>query len=907
METPASSAGQVPPDSALDRLRGALAERYAIERELGRGGMAVVFLALDRRHGRPVALKVIKPGLASMVGTERFHREIRIAAGLQHPHIVPVHDSGDADGALYYVMPYVEGESLRTRLQREGRLRLDHALAIACEVAAALGYAHDRGVLHRDIKPENILLSGGRALVLDFGIARPLGVSGGDSATYERLTETGLALGTPAYMSPEQSTASARLDQRTDVYSLGCVLYEMLTGETPYTGPSAQAIIAKRIMEPIPRVRTLRDSVPAAVEQAVTRALAKDPADRFETAAEFAAALAPGTVATAHAGAPTAVTIPLDGPGRRRPKLITAAALGSVAVAAAVAAVLALRPSSAKAPLAAAERRVLVSAFENRTGEAANDPIGRMAADWVSHGLVQTGLVDVVRPPPGTDAATVEPKNTAAAMVVSGAYYRVGDSLELHAQVADADSARVLRTVGPIWMAAARPVEGIEQLRERLMGALAVLVDPHFSEWTRRTPVVPTYAAYREFVEGVDLYQKAEWEPAIAHLRRATALDSSFTLARLWLAEAHLNAATNLDPKWAAPVDSLLSLPADIRARLPPLDRAVLDHRVAQRTGDLAGALDGARRAATLWPDRYANSAALYALLSRRPKEAVPWLERVDGERGYTSGWWEYWLKLATAWHWLGDHRKELGVARRARQRLPDNPRMIWFQAQAILGLGQVGPAVQLFDSAATAALSHGDVFDAVEATIHAVGELHAHGLPSEARELAEHVFDGARTRLALPSAEHLSPPTASEFKHVMLGLAYAAERWNQARATAESLLVTDPKDLRALTILASLAARNGDRDESKRLIGILRGRTTRGGPTIYVPRRVGTEMGESWLAGARVAALLGEPEEAVRLLNLVAQQYPELLFIRFLLHQDMDFASLHDYPPFVAFLAREG
>src|SRR2546425_5836264 len=248
--------------------------------------MATVYLARDLKHDRRVALKVLHSELAATVGPERFQREIKLAARLQHPHILTVLDSGESAGQLWYTMPFVEGESLRQRLTRERQFPLDEALQLTREVADALGYAHSQGIIHRDIKPENILLSRGHALVADFGVARAL-----QSAVGERLTGTGMAVGTPAYMSPEQATAERQVDARSDLYSLGCVLYEMLAGEPPYTGSSAQAVIAKRFSEPIPHIRTVRESVPEAIERAVTKALAKSPADRFATAAEFAAAL----------------------------------------------------------------------------------------------------------------------------------------------------------------------------------------------------------------------------------------------------------------------------------------------------------------------------------------------------------------------------------------------------------------------------------------------------------------------------------------------------------------------------------------------------------------------------------------------------------------------------------------
>jgi len=270
----------------LDRLRKALADRYTIEREIGSGGMATVYLAEDLKHRRNVAIKVLRPELAAALGPERFLREVDVTANLNHPHILPLHDSGEADGFLFYVMPYVEGETLRDRMSREGQCPLDDALQITREVAAALSYAHSHDVIHRDIKPENILLSAGEAVVADFGIARAITEAGGD-----HLTDTGISIGTPAYMSPEQASGEQQLDGRSDIYSLGCVLYEMLAGEPPYTGPTAQAVMAKKLSEVTPRVSVVREMVPESVDRVVVKALAKSPADRFVTAAQLAEAL----------------------------------------------------------------------------------------------------------------------------------------------------------------------------------------------------------------------------------------------------------------------------------------------------------------------------------------------------------------------------------------------------------------------------------------------------------------------------------------------------------------------------------------------------------------------------------------------------------------------------------------
>jgi serine/threonine-protein kinase len=312
----------------LARLSGVLAERYRLEREIGAGGMATVYLAQDLRHDRMVALKVLRPELAAVIGAERFLAEIKLTANLQHPHILPLFDSGAADSFLFYVMPFIEGESLRDRLRRDKQLPVDEAVRIATEVASALDYAHRHGVVHRDIKPENILLHDGSALVADFGIALAASKAGGD-----RMTETGMSLGTPHYMSPEQAMGQREITARSDVYALGAVLYEMLTGDPPFTGSTAQAVVARVVTESPRPLLPQRHTIPPHVEAAVLAALEKLPADRFATAAQFAEALADSRRTTARTIA-SVVPAPMHDRWRRRFWAAAGVALVLLAVAA---------------------------------------------------------------------------------------------------------------------------------------------------------------------------------------------------------------------------------------------------------------------------------------------------------------------------------------------------------------------------------------------------------------------------------------------------------------------------------------------------------------------------------------------------------------------------------------------
>src|SRR5438034_631495 len=365
-----------------ERLRAALADRYALERELGRGGMAVVFLARDRRHDRAVAIKVLRQEIAAALGAERFLREIQIAAKLHHPHILPLYDSGAAGELLYYVMPYVEGESLRQRLEREKQLPVEEAMALARQVAGALAYAHRNDVVHRDIKRENILLESGEAVVADFGIARAITAAGGD-----QLTQTGIAIGTPLYMSPEQGAGGEGLDGRSDVYSLACVLYEMLAGHPPFAGGTAQAILARHTVDPVPPLRTARATVPTAVEQALGRALAKLPADRYATALQFAEALGGSALAGAAPGA--------GGSRRLRAVLGVGLALAALGVGLAVA-----RPWRHAPPAAVSARAyaasVAVLPFETIGGEPQDEYFSDGMTDEIITQLAQIRDLKVI-------------------------------------------------------------------------------------------------------------------------------------------------------------------------------------------------------------------------------------------------------------------------------------------------------------------------------------------------------------------------------------------------------------------------------------------------------------------------------------------------------------------------------
>ena len=425
----------------LEQLAAALGDRYRIERELGHGGMAVVFLAEDLKHRRRVAIKLLKPDLSAVLGSERFLREIEIAAALQHPHILPLFDSGQAGGLLYYVMPFVEGESLRQRLVREQQLPLDDALRITREVGRALQYAHEHGVIHRDIKPENVMLSAGNAVVADFGIARAL-----YAASPEQLTVTGMVVGTPQYMSPEQA-AGVAVDGRSDQYSLACTLYEMLCGQPPFTGPSVQAVIARHSLDPVPSLRVVRQTVPQAVEAAIMKAMAKLPVDRFATVQRFLEALeSPET--TSVRPAPTA-SVP-SRPGLRvGRRAMTALGVG-VLVAAAAWWFAAGRTARTAHPGPRAVTAVAVLPFR----DPASSPDSSYLAEGMTEGLIadlaQIGSLKVIAGSSGslaqgTGRSLAEVgRELGVDAIVKGSIRRAGDSIRVNVRFLHAADSAVL-------------------------------------------------------------------------------------------------------------------------------------------------------------------------------------------------------------------------------------------------------------------------------------------------------------------------------------------------------------------------------------------------------------------------------------------------------------------------------
>ena len=550
----------------LPRLQAALAGRYAVERELGRGGMAIVYFAQDLKHRRSVAIKVLRPELTAYLGTQRFLREIETAAGLSHAHILPLHDSGAADGLLWYVMPYVEGESLRARLTRESQIPLDEAIQIAREVASALSHAHSHGVIHRDIKPENILCSGGHAFVADFGIARPVDPSGASG-----ITAPGMAVGTPAYMSPEQASAGRTIDARSDIYSLGCVLYEMLGGQPPFTAPTPQAVLARHTLDPVPPLRTLRPTVPDVLQQVIEQALAKTPADRFATALAFSEALDQSRHER---------TTPV--PGRRR------LALGSAVATLAVAAILlGLRTVLPTTPQ---QGRVAVLYFDDLSPDS--------AATYVANGLTEeiiTRLGGVARLEVQSRTAvkrfrgnTATPAEIGRALnvtyLVNGSVQRVGARVRVSVELARA--ANGARVWGGSFDG---PAGDVLSMEDSIAQAVAEGVVGGLAPAERRalmTSATRNAAAYDHYLRGNFYLNRragaADGRRALDEYEAALRLDPAF-------AEAHgrVGLVYGIYANWPWPypgltTDSLIARGLAAAARALALDSTAVDGWLAR-------------------------------------------------------------------------------------------------------------------------------------------------------------------------------------------------------------------------------------------------------------------------------------------------------------------------------------
>jgi serine/threonine-protein kinase len=864
-----------------DRLSAALADRYRIEGEIGSGGMATVFKAEDLRHHRRVAIKVLHPGLAQTLGAERFLREIRTVANLTHPHILPLHDSGEAEGLLFHVMPYVKGESLRARLDKEGQLPVEDAVQIAREIADALAYAHGEGVVHRDVKPDNIMLEAGHAVLADFGVAHALA-----EAEEERLTKTGLSLGTPAYTSPEQAAGGREPDGRSDQYALGCVLYEMLTGHPPFTGPEVESIVRQHLTVDPPPVTQVRTAVPTQVAGALTRAMAKSPADRYLTASEFGAALGQSTVA-AQAG-------PVSMP--RRPSSRARVVTGSLAaIAALVLLVWAGLWFGRPVPVLEASPRVIVLPYDNQTGDPDLDPIGRMVAEEITEGLARTGEIPVVPSmmvlealarnrgvEEGGGEETVVRRvagETEAGIAVTGAFYRRGEEIEVHSEVVNLTTGESLGSVETVRGSIADPREAVAPARDRVVGVLATRLRPGTAWEVPASVQPPTYEAYQDYARGNELWLQQRYLDAAEWYTRAYEADTTFLRSLMIAAAAYGNGGNPVRS------DSLLRVIEPRREELAPYDRYRFDYALAGRRGDRAAQLRAARAATERVPFGTQRLALVVSLVqNNRPREALETFGEVwEDFLAISGGWPPLWYTYTEIHHLLEDHDRELELAREGKEVV----------AGVILGLG--------LEARALAALGRTEELDDVVSQVLAAPEAQEENpgtvLEMVAEELRAHGHAGAAGRVIeealswfqMEPEEFRGTPGARALRGRLL---YLNQDWSEAGAVFEELSNEGSGSSSILGPLGVVAARLGD--------SVAAGDFSRRLAALEEPYRPGQRI----LWRARIEAVLGNREEAMALLR---RAFGEGVGFGIWLHRDPALAPLADYPPFQEFVRPKG
>ena len=634
-------------------LESALLSRYHLDRELGRGGMATVYLATDLRHEGRVALKVLHPELSSALGPDRFLREIKLAARLNHPHIVPLFDSGEAAGHLYYVMPVVEGETLRDRLLREGQIPVEESLQIVRGIASALDYAHRQNIVHRDIKPENVMLQDGEALVMDFGIAKALSV-----ASTETLTQTGMMVGTPAYVSPEQAAGENQIDGRSDQYSLACVLYEMISGRKPFLGPTAQAILSKRFSEPVPSLRSVHAETTEEVEVAVNRALSKDASDRFGTTMDFAKAL----VAT-HLSTPDGSPIQ------------TGASQG---------------------------KSIAVMPFTNMS----SDPEGDFFADGIADEIITAlSKIKALKVSSRSSSFSFKGKNEdireigrklQASTILEGSVRKAGKRLRLTAQLVNAHNNEQL------WAERYdRELEDVFEIQDEIAQSIVAALRVVLSDDEKRaieqvhTPNVEAYGFYLRGRQYFHQHRRKSHEYARQMFERAIELDPEYALAHAGVADCCSFLYQYFD---ASPANLKRADAASLRALelAPALAEAHASRGLAV---SLSGRFEEADRefemAMRLDPKSF-EAAYFYArscVAQGRNEDAAKWYERAIAVRpdDYASL-----ALLATAYFALGQTDKAIQMSRRAydtaRKHLeltPDDPRALYMGAMSLTALGE--------------------------------------------------------------------------------------------------------------------------------------------------------------------------------------------------------------------------
>ncbi len=842
-------------DPFVQRLSDSLRHLYEIQRELGGGAMSRVFVAREQSLRRLVVIKVLPAELAAAVSAERFRQEVRVLAQLQHPNIVPLLTAGEVPdlyrpGATgeYYVMPYVEGETLRSHMDRVGPLPVAEVISILRDVARALRQAHGKGVVHRDIKPENILWSGGTAVVTDFGIAKAVAASAlptssdANRAGTPRLTGAGTVLGTPLYVAPEQAVGDPSTDHRADLYALGVVAWEMLVGRPPFIAESAQQVIRQHIVAIADPLHSTRADIPQWLADLIARLMSKQPGQRPQTAQEMLRILESGGAASTEGSRIRRLVVPLGVPALQ----LLAAGFW----------IMWKRNDRARGPNV---HRVLVATLANRTGRTDLNLVGGLASDWIARQIMQSGLADVMPAQQfesGSESGPVArlARRAGAGTVVDGSYYLgADDSLRFELQVLDARSGRVLRALEPVQSSVARLQDGLITLQQRVGGALAALMDTAFASYAA-PEATPSLAAYTEYVQAQNIYwgarkprSDASLDSAIAHFRRAATLDSTFYTATLWVAVG--SSVVNR----CHVADSVTQALASRRSDFATWDRQLFDLVVSRCRGDWATALQVSEQRMRAFPRSthvryllavYANFAnhprrALTALDSLNPATDLAWVPGPEPDV-------RYWDQRAQAHVLLQEYDSALAIAQRLYDSHPSN-RFVWnVQALALATAGRLSELNSMVNG--IFATNTGSMPNDVKAALLRVTRvLAAYGYDSAAQSLAERLLQTSGVVDAADSNR--------------VELLELAHRLPEAAELARAQLRRQPDNLGFVRAMGRVAARQGDIKTSEAIDARL---SRWEGPFL---------LGLPELARAEIAALQGEPERAVALLSEFIQR----------------------------------